>query len=61
MLDEGELRAGRYRTIARELRCLAFKGAPFDLCRRGQLMALAKGFDRFADRVECTDEKVAAD
>jgi hypothetical protein len=61
MLHEGELRADRYRDIARELRCLAFKRAPFDLCRKAQLMALAKGFDQFADRIEGTDRKIAAD
>jgi len=30
----------------------------FDLCRKEHLLALAKGFDRFADRIERTDEKM---
>ena len=50
MTDES--RRARYRTIARELRCLALKRAPFDLCRQAQLKALAEGFERFADRIE---------
>lgn len=61
MLHESELRADRYREIARELRCLAFKRAPFDLCRQAQMMALAEGFEKFADRIKATDRKIAAD
>ena len=56
-----DLDAERYRRIARELRYIAFNRAPFDLCRKNQLLALAKGFDRFADRVEGVDERAAAD
>jgi hypothetical protein len=59
MVDE--LRAERYREIARELRFLAFNRTPFDLCRKAQLMALAEGFDRFADRIEHTERKIVAD
>lgn len=61
MPDDCELRADRYRGIARELRVLAFRNVPFDLCRREQLFALAKGFDDFADRIERADRKVAVD
>jgi hypothetical protein len=61
MLHEHDLRADTYRDTARELRCVAFKRAQFDLCRQAQLKALAEGFERFADRLQCTDEKIAAD
>lgn len=62
MSDDHAHRADRYREIARELRCIAFKQCAFDLCRRDQLLSLAEGFDRFADRFEeRTDEKLAAD
>jgi len=44
--------------IARQLSCAAFKRLSFDFCRKEQLLALAKGFDRFADRIERTDEKM---
>ena len=44
MINEGKLCADRSREIARELRCAAFKRAPFDFCRKAQLMALAAGF-----------------
>ena len=60
MLGDTGLSADRYREIARELRCIAFKRMPFDLCRKDQLLALAKGFDRFADRIERKDDKIAA-
>jgi hypothetical protein len=60
MLDDSGLAADRYREIARQLRCIAFRRVTFDLCRKKQLLALAKGFDRFADRIERTDEKIAA-
>ena len=60
MVDDYRLRADTYRETARQLRCTAFKRLPFDLCRKKQLLALAKAFDRFADRVEHTDEKIAA-
>jgi hypothetical protein len=55
MLHASELRADRYREIARELRCLAFKRTPFDLCRQAQMIALAEGFEKFADRIEVPD------
>ena len=48
MLDDHPLRAHRYREIARELRHTAFMQMPFDLCRRDQLLALAKEHDRAA-------------
>ena len=56
------LRPDRYREFARQLRVLAFKRIDPDLCRRDQILALAKGFDRFADRLEGVEpEKAAAD
>jgi hypothetical protein len=60
MLDDSGVSADSYREIARQLRCIAFKRVSFDLCRKEQLLALAKGFDRFADRIEHSDEKIAA-
>ncbi len=60
MLDDPGLPADSYREIARQLRCIAFKRVAFDLCRKDQLLALAKGFDRLADRIERTDEKMVA-
>jgi hypothetical protein len=61
MLADHPLSADRYREIARELRHTAFTQISFDLCRRNQLLALAKGFDRFADRIAGAAEKLAAD
>ena len=61
MLHDHPQRADRYREIARELRHAAFMQMPFDLCRHDQLLALAKGFDRFADRLAHNDKKLAAD
>ncbi len=60
MVDDCGLPADRYREIARQLRCIAFRRVSFDLCRKEQLLALAKGFDRFADRIEHPDEDIAA-
>lgn len=40
-----------YREIAETLRRMASR-LRFDLCRRAQLLALAAGFERFADRIE---------
>ncbi len=60
MLDDYRPRADSYRETARQLRCTAFKRVSFDLCRKEQLLALAKGFDRFADHIERTDEKMTA-
>ena len=53
-------RAALYRQSARTLRQLAAE-VRFDFCRREQLLALAAGFDRFADRVEQAPLKRAAD
>ena len=61
MLDHHPLSADRYREIARELRHTAFTQVQFDFCRRGQLLALAKGFDRLADRIADAGQKAAAD
>ena len=61
MLIVDQFRSDNYRAIARQLRWLAFEKVPFDLCRRKQLLALAAGFDDFADRIEPTNEKIAAD
>ncbi len=60
MVDDSGLPADTYRAIARQLRCIAFRQVPFDICRKDQLLALAKGFDRFADRLEHTDDQRAA-
>jgi hypothetical protein len=48
-LDEKD-RAELYRQNAQALRRLAAE-LRFDFCRREQLLALAAGFDRFADRL----------
>jgi hypothetical protein len=61
MLNDHPLAADSYREIARELRHTAFTQMEFDLCRHDQLLALAKGFDRFADRIDGEVEKLAAD
>jgi hypothetical protein len=58
MLNESIL---RNRTFAHELRCLAFKQVPAARRRKAQLMALATGFDRFADRDERTNDKIGED
>jgi hypothetical protein len=42
MLDDYRLRADSYREIARQLRGTAFNRVPFDLCRKEQLLALAR-------------------
>lgn len=52
MSNEGDLRADRNRTVARELRRLALKQAPLALRRKAQLLALAAAFERFAGRIE---------
>ena len=49
-LDE-EGRAELYRQNAQALRRFAAE-LRFDFCRREQLLALAAGFDRFADRLD---------
>ena len=55
-----ESRAARYRQNAGTLRRLASE-IRFDFCRRRQLLALADGFDRFAQRLEGWPMKEAAD
>ncbi len=60
MLEDGRRRAENYRDTARQLRCAAFRKFPFDLCRKGQLLALAKGFERFADDIDRAEEKRTA-
>ena len=56
-LDEEVERAALYRRSAEHLRQLAAE-VRFDFCRREQLLALAAGFDRFADRLERMDQGV---
>jgi hypothetical protein len=46
-------RSSGLRRLAAEIR--------FDFCRRQQLLALADGFDRFAQRLERSPLKEAAD
>ena len=53
-------RAAAYRQSARRLRRIAAE-LRFDLCRREQLLALAGGFDRLADKLEGSPLKHAAD
>ena len=55
-----ESQAARYRPNAETLRRLAAE-IRFDFCRRQQLLALADGFDRFAQRRERSPLKEAAD
>ena len=52
--------AALYRHSARTLRQLAAE-VRFDFCRREQLLALADGFDRYAERLEASSLKHAAD
>jgi hypothetical protein len=49
-----------YRQTARTLRQLAAE-IRYDFCRREQLLALADGFDRYAERLEAPPLKHAAD
>ena len=49
--SEQQARAAFYRENARTLRRLAAE-IRYDLGRKSQLIALAAGFDRYADRVE---------
>jgi hypothetical protein len=57
--DFPDPRAASYRQSARKLRRVA-AGIRFDLCRREQLLALARGFDRLAERLEgCCIEEAA--
>jgi hypothetical protein len=55
-----ESQATRYRRNAETLRRLAAE-IRFDFCRRQQLLALADGFDRFAQHLERSPLKEAAD
>ena len=57
MPDEQQAKVEQYRGIARELRHIA-AGQRFDMCRHDQLIALADGFDRLADRVEREIDRV---
>ena len=58
-IDDGEQEAS-YRQTARTLRRLAAE-IQYDFCRREQLLALAAGFERLADRVEGSPLEHAAD
>jgi len=53
-------RAETYRQSARRLRRIAAE-MRFDLCRREQLLSLAGGFERLADKLEGSPLKHAAD
>ena len=53
-------RAALYRQSARRLRRIAAE-LRFDLCRREQLLSLAAGFERLADRLDGSPLKHAAD
>ena len=59
-IDDSEARAAFYRESARTLRRLAAE-IRFDFRRQSQLLALAAGFDRYADRVEGLPLAHAAD
>jgi hypothetical protein len=50
-MQNGNHRPDHYREIAETLRGIA--KSRIDLCRQAQLLALASGFERFADRIEC--------
>ena len=56
---EREARAVLYRRSAQTLRQLAAE-IRFDFRRRSQLLALADGFDRYADRIEGSPTREAA-
>jgi hypothetical protein len=64
MVDEQDqqdrTRASLYRQSASGLRRIAAE-LRFDLCRRQQLLSLAGGFDRLADKLEGSPLKHAAD
>jgi hypothetical protein len=45
-------RAEHFRGVAENLRTLAGKSFRYDIRRRDQLLALAAGFERFAERLE---------
>ena len=58
--NEDECRAALYRQSANSLRRIA-ADLRFDFCRREQLLSLAGGFDRLAERLEGSTLKEAAD
>ena len=60
MTDEEEASASHYRETASKLRRLAGE-LRFDFCRRNQLLALADGFERLAERLGKRFETEAAD
>ncbi len=60
MGDGQTARAAQYRESAGTLRQIA-EEMRFDLCRREQLLSLAGGFDRLAERLEGSPLKHAAD
>jgi hypothetical protein len=45
-------RAEHFRAVAENLRNLAATHLQYDIRRKDQLLALAAGFERFADRLE---------
>ena len=49
--DRPESRAAHFRSVATRLREIA-AGQRYDIRRRDPLLALADGFERFADRLE---------
>ena len=59
-LAEQEARFTLHRQSARTLRRLAAE-IRFDFCRREQLLALADGFERLAERVKRSGIKETAD
>ena len=59
-IDEQEPRAALYRESARTLRRLAAE-VRYDFRRQSQLLALATGFERLANRVEGSLLERAAD
>jgi hypothetical protein len=55
---DGEMsqsRAEHFRGVAENLRTLAEANLRYDIRRRDQLLSLAAGFERFADRLELED------
>ena len=58
--SEQEARAALYRETARTLRRFA-ADIRYDFGRRSQLLALAAGFDRYAERLEASLLEHAAD
>jgi hypothetical protein len=58
--QQDSARADMYRQSAKRLRRIAAE-LRFDLCRREQLLSLAGGFERLADKLEGSPLKHAAD